>query len=291
MLLFSLSAAQAAATLAATVIGFQLGLFDSSVVNAVLVLILVSVLASTLTAIRASERIVSPDQGPQPLGTRVVVGVGDPDHARGALAVAVRIARADGGVVHPVLVVPESAPFAPRAARERLEQVVATAGVDGLPTTIVDRSVLHGALRAGAAQEATLVLVSESPEEVDFAAGQLSQRAAADASTHPRPVAVVHGNADRLGSVRTLLEDDGELASSVGAEMARRVAGGPAARVNEDDPDWRTSLGPGDVTFVSTRIGEALADLHEIDHGMIVATLADSAVAEQDVRDVRGFSA
>ncbi len=36
-LLFSLSSAQAAATLAATVIGFQLGLFDSSVVNAVLV--------------------------------------------------------------------------------------------------------------------------------------------------------------------------------------------------------------------------------------------------------------
>src|SRR6202000_1845849 len=45
-LLFSLSAAQAAATLAATVIGFQLGLFSSAVVNAVLRLILVSVVAA-----------------------------------------------------------------------------------------------------------------------------------------------------------------------------------------------------------------------------------------------------
>ena len=62
-LLFSLSSAQAAATLAATVIGFQLGLFDSSVVNAVLVVILVSVLASTIVATRASERMPSRRSG------------------------------------------------------------------------------------------------------------------------------------------------------------------------------------------------------------------------------------
>ncbi len=162
-LLFSLSSAQAAATLAATVIGFQLGLFDSSVVNAVLVVILVSVLASTITAIRASARMPAHDRGPQPLGKRVVVGIGDPELAQGALTTALGLARADGGVVRPVLVVPESAPFAPRAARERLAQIVAAVGVDTLPTTIVDRSVMHGALRAAAAEEATLVLVSEPP--------------------------------------------------------------------------------------------------------------------------------
>jgi len=287
-LLFSLSSAQAAATLAATVIGFQLGLFDSSVVNAVLVLILLSVLASTFTAIYACKRVSVAGLGPRSLGTRVVVGVGDPDRARGALTIARRIAHADGGVVHPVLVVPESAPFAPAAARERLARVVAAAGVDGLPTTIVDRSVLHGALRAAAAQEATLVLVSES-SEVDFVEVSEPQLTHTTA-THPPPVAIVHGNAERLGAVHTLLEDDGE-APSVGSEMARRVAGGAATPLDESNPDWHASLAPGDVTFVSSRIGEALADAYKDSHGLVVATLAESAIAEQGVQDVRGFSA
>jgi Kef-type K+ transport system membrane component KefB len=299
-LLFSLSSAQAAATLAATVIGFQLGLFDSSVVNAVLVLILVSVLASTITATRASERIASDERGPRPMGRRVVVGVGDPELARGALSIAVRIARADGGVVHPVLVVPESAPFAPKAARERLGRVGAAAGVDCLPTTIVDRSVLHGALRAGRAEEATLVLVSEPPDEDSSrhrppnggsGGGGSSSSSSSDGDTHPHapPVAIVRGNADRLGIVRTLLEDqDGNSddegddssssssssSSSVTAEMARRVAGRPADRLDENDPDWPASLAPGDVTFVSTRLGEALAELGDAGRGMVVATLS-----------------
>jgi Kef-type K+ transport system membrane component KefB len=275
-LLFSLSSAQAAATLAATVIGFQLGLFDSAVVNAVLVLILVSVLASTITGVRASGRVRPPDRGSQPLGARVVVGVGDPDRARGALAIAVRIARADGGVVHPVLVLPETAPYAPRAGRERLARVVAETGVDGLPSTIVDRSVLHGARRAGAAHEATLVLVSERPgsQQPDSAGSELLP-GTADAGAKPPPVAIVHGDAERLGSVRTLLAD-GDASAELTAEMARRVAGGDAAeRLNHVDSDWSEALAPTDVTFVCTDMGEAAAELGDGRRGVVVATLTD----------------
>jgi Kef-type K+ transport system membrane component KefB len=276
MLLFSLSSAQAAATLAATVIGFQLGLFDSAVVNAVLVLILVSVLASTLTGIRASERVHVHEDGPEPLGRRVLVGVGDPGRAAGALAIAVRIARADGGVVHPVLVLPESAPFAPRAARERMARAVAAAGVDGLPSTIVDSSVLRGARRAGAAQEATLVLVSEHPEppeRTDSDGSELLPDTAADADRRPPPVAIVHGDAERLGSVRTLLSD-GDASAGLTAELARRVAGGAAERIDGAASGWPEALGAGDVTFVCTELGEAAAELREGGRGMIVATLA-----------------
>ena len=310
-LLFSLSSAQAAATLAATVIGFQLGLFDSSVVNAVLVVILVSVLASTLTATHASDRISSDEHGPRPMGTRVVVGVGDPELARGALSIAVRIARADGGVVHPVLVVPESAPFAPKAARERLGQVAAATGVDGLPTTIVDRSVLHGALRAGAAEEATLVLVAE-PAAVDLSRPEKTTTdAEAAARSHPPPVAIVRGNADRLGNVRTLLGGEDDKSPSVAVEMARRVAGRPADRLDgggnsggssssrgesdsrggsdnddsgdDEDPDWSALLAPGDVTFVSSELGAALSDLPRA--AIVVTTLDETTVEEQNVND------
>jgi len=46
-LIFSLSVAQTAATLAATFVGLKLGLFDTSVVNAVMIVIVAGVLASS----------------------------------------------------------------------------------------------------------------------------------------------------------------------------------------------------------------------------------------------------
>ena len=281
-LLFSLSSAQAAATLAATVIGFQLGLFDSSVVNAVLVLILVSVIVSTVVGARATGRVPAGARGLQPLGTRVVVGVSNPDFALGALSIAVRIARADCGVVYPVLVVPESAPVAPNAVRERFGQVIAAAGADGRPSTIVDRSLLHGALRAGAGAEATLVLVAEPPEAHD--AGEtkpLSDFGEREFSQTPQ-VALVRGTADRLGIVRTLVEDDGqpEEPRSLAAEMARRVAGGPADRLDGEDDDWSALLAPGDVTFVSAGASETLPALATATPGMVVTTLGQTLLEE-----------
>jgi Kef-type K+ transport system membrane component KefB len=305
-LLFSLSAAQAAATLAATVIGFQLGLFSSAVVNAVLVLILVSVLASTLAGTRASARAAMPD-GPRPLGMRVVVGVLDPDHALGALTIARRIARADGGVVHPLLVVPESAPFAPKPALQRLSEVVAAADVDGQVMTIVDRSVLHGALRVGRAQEATLVLVAEpgpEPAGGEREAGESAQGEAAaggDGGRAPRPVApgvsseheqapappvaLVRGNATRLGAVRVRLDDEELAPDSLAGEMARRVSSGAAQRLEQDHTDWAELLAPGDVTFVSSELGETLARLPGAGEGLVVSTVAEWLIREESAGD------
>jgi Kef-type K+ transport system membrane component KefB len=304
-LLFSLSAAQAAATLAATVIGFQLGLFSSAVVNAVLVLILVSVLASTIAGTRAAARAAMPD-GPRPLGKRVVVGVLDPEHALGALTIARRIARADGGVVHPLLVVPESAPFAPKPALQRLSEVVAAADVDGQVMTIVDRSVLHGALRVGRAQEATLVLVAEpgpepageQPWEADGAQGGA---AGGDGGRAPRPVApgassgrdeapappvaLVRGNATRLGAVRVRLDDEELAPDSLAAELARRVSSGAAQRLEQDHTDWAELLAPGDVTFVSSELGETLAKLPGAGEGLVVSTVAEWLIREESAGD------
>jgi Kef-type K+ transport system membrane component KefB len=315
-LLFSLSAAQAAATLAATVIGFQLGLFSSAVVNAVLVLILVSVLASTLAGTRAAARAAMPD-GPRPLGKRVVVGVLDPAHALGALTIARRIARADGGVVHPLLVVPESAPFAPRPALQRLSEVVAAAGVDGEVMTIVDRSVLHGALRVGRAQEATLVLVAEPGAEPaggqgetgETAQGEAAAGGGGDGGRAPRPVApgadsereeapappvaLVRGNATRLGAVRVRLDDEELAPDSLAGEMARRVSSGSAQRLDQDHADWAELLAPGDVTFVSSELGETLARLPGAGKGLVVSTVAEwlvreESAGEEDASDTPG---
>ncbi len=282
-LLFSLSAAQAAATLAATVIGFQIGLFSSTVVNAVLVLILVSVLASTLVGARASARVVVP-AGPSPLGTRVVVGIGDAERATGALTVARRIARADGGVVHPVLVVPESAPFAPRAALARLGEIVSAVGIDGHLMTIVDRSVLHGALRVGRSQEATLVLVAE-PAGDGTHADEAPLAAASPAGAPAPPVALVRGDAERLGVVRTRVDaDEGDTPALV-AELARRVAGGPPQQLDEDHAEWAQMLEPGDVTFVSAEHGETLGKLPDVSEQLVVSAVPAWLVREETADD------
>jgi Kef-type K+ transport system membrane component KefB len=284
-LLFSLSAAQAAATLAATVIGFQLGLFSTAVVNAVLVLILVSVLASTIVGSRATAGAKLPE-GPSPLGSRVIVGVADPDRAVGALTVARRIARADGGVVHPVLVVPESAPFAPRTELARLSRVVSSVGIDGQLLTIVDRSVLHGALRVGRSQEATLVIVAEpvdddsSPQDAPLAAAPRA------GEVPPPPVALVRGNAERLGVVRTRIDSDEGDTPALVAELARRCAGGPAEQLDgEDHAEWAGMLEPGDVTFVSGEPGETLAKLTDAADLLVVSAVPEWLVREEVAAD------
>jgi len=272
-LLFSLSAAQAAATLAATVVGFQLGLFGSSVVNAVLLLIFVSVLASTLVAKRASRKMSVHEHGPWPLGARIVVGVRDPELAAGALAVAVRIARADGGVVHPVLVLPLTAPFAPKAARERLLAAAAVAGVDGMVSTVLDSSLVHGAVHAAVASEATLVLVAQAGDP-DPAERRAAQALRADRQSSFPPLAIVRGNAGRIGAVRVFVDGEDAASTSLAAELARRVARRPADELQDGDADWTELLAPDDITFVSDRLGETLATLSADVPGIVITALA-----------------
>jgi Kef-type K+ transport system membrane component KefB len=278
-LLFALSAAQAAATLAATIVGFQLGLFGSSVVNAVLLLIFVSVLASTIVARRASSRLGTAEHGVRPIGARIVVGVGDPSLAAGALSVAVRIARADGGVVDPVLVVAKAAPFAPKAARRRLLEAAALAGVDGVVTTVLDGSVVRGAMHAGLAGEATLVLVVE-PVDWDPAEREAARLVSEDHGSHFPPFAIVRGSATRLGVVRTLPYAGSGDSQALADELARRVARRTAEELAGERSDWAGRLASSDVTFVSARTGDSSDALTPELPGVVVTTLAPAQQLE-----------
>ena len=60
-LMFSLTVAQAATTLASTLVGFGIGLFGDQIVNAVLLLVvMISLLLSSLGTLRFSRRVNSP---------------------------------------------------------------------------------------------------------------------------------------------------------------------------------------------------------------------------------------
>lgn len=159
-LMFVLTAPQAAATLAATVVGFEIGLFGTAVVNAVLVLILVSIVVASTAAgpfVRAVEPAAVVER---PLGERVALVVTSAPPPPLAAEVAARLARADSGVVDAVLVRRPDRHAAATHTGElaALAAYAARAGFDGALRLEVDRP-LAAALASGArALDATAVV-------------------------------------------------------------------------------------------------------------------------------------
>src|SRR4051794_8215854 len=92
-----LTVPQAAATLAVTLIGFEIGLFSTTVVNAVLVLILVSIFASAVLTEKVITWMPARAHGARRLGAKVLVitPAGGPSDA--AMRAATLLARPDGG--------------------------------------------------------------------------------------------------------------------------------------------------------------------------------------------------
>jgi Kef-type K+ transport system membrane component KefB len=81
VLMLGLTVPQAAATLAATVVGFNIGLFDESVVNAVLVVILVTIVTATLLVDRAKRSVTITQTKRGAVGERLLVALEDPSLA------------------------------------------------------------------------------------------------------------------------------------------------------------------------------------------------------------------
>src|SRR5262245_44243616 len=97
-LLFGLSLAQAAATLAAVTIGVDIGLFDTPLLNATLVVVLVTVLVSSILTRSAARRIEPPSVQGERLAETVFVPVDVVDDAA-VVEIAARMAMAKGGNV------------------------------------------------------------------------------------------------------------------------------------------------------------------------------------------------
>lgn len=232
--MFALTTPQAAATLAATTVGYQIGLLQTAVVNAVLILILMSLIVSPVAARIAAPR-VPVREADDLLGARVMVAVadvGDTARTHALLRIAVRIAREDGGTVLPVLLRHESDPPSEQgAALASLGAAASLAGVDGDATVVVDRSRAHGAVHAAVAARATIVLTSGHDGGPVF--GSWTDALAAAAAV---PFALVGGH----GPVRRgVLVDDltaPESARMLAAELARRIGNGRTGPSDEQDP-------------------------------------------------------
>jgi Na+:H+ antiporter len=126
--MYVLTAPQAAATLAVTLIGYEIGVFGTTVVNAVLVLILVSILASAVITERVTGWIAPRRDETPRLGARVLLVAGPEGPTDAAVQSATLLARPDGGLSD-LLLVGEDHLATP--ARRLLDRRIARLGFEG----------------------------------------------------------------------------------------------------------------------------------------------------------------
>ncbi|MFT0814712.1 cation:proton antiporter [Synechococcus sp. OH20] len=172
MVMFGLSVAQAAATLAAITVAFNVKLVDELTVNGTIAMILITCIASPWIVARWGERLqpaeVAAEAGnlPQPAwGSRVLVPVANPDTESNLLQLALILVKKEGGTLLPLHVLSDRAGISP-AALSRQEQLLsfaealahsAVARVEAIRR--VDDSVEKGIVRSAAEQQATLVIL------------------------------------------------------------------------------------------------------------------------------------
>lgn len=162
--MFSLSVAQAAATLAAVFVGLEADVVDESTVNAVVVVIVVTSLVASVTAARFGPQLPAPPVKELTIGKRVLVGVADPDTASGTIELASRLAARESGEVLPAQILDLEARPADVLARRRamvelLEPSILGAGAEATPIIRLDLTPNAGLLHAAVEQGATCLVL------------------------------------------------------------------------------------------------------------------------------------
>lgn len=162
--LFSLTIPQAAATLAATIVGFDIGLFGTRVVNAVLVLIAASLVLSAVLAPMFTRRLEVTRASAGRLGRRVLLVLDSQRGVRREVAqLACRLAASDDGIVVPVVLAldGDGDGAASATAWRRSEPMLVLLGIDRPVEVFVDNDPVEGARHAARSFECTAIVVDD----------------------------------------------------------------------------------------------------------------------------------
>jgi Kef-type K+ transport system membrane component KefB len=154
--LFAMSVAQAAATLAAVIVGFDGGLLDEPTVNAVILVILLTCVLASVVAARVAPILPRPERA-RPLGSRVVVAIGNPASAARLLRSGSLFAVADSGVVVPLL-------MAPRRSATRSSTASVSSKARRSPSR--SRAVPKRGVRSGSMRQLTQASAARSSSSV-----------------------------------------------------------------------------------------------------------------------------
>ncbi|MEZ5078880.1 MAG: cation:proton antiporter [Solirubrobacterales bacterium] len=259
LMVFALTTPQAAATLAATTVGFQIGLFSEAVVNAVLVLILVSVLVSTLVAEREKSRVDQPAPARRALGEHALVVVSDLDAAPLGMRLAAAVTEREAGFVDVVLLGRAGVGADRRQAElDRLSGICRRLGIDADPVVRVSDHEARTAVLAANDLDASLVIAVEGSGE-----GGGEGWSEAVALALPAPVAIVRGQLDLpLEEARVLAAADGaHPAGTVVAELVAALTGVAASLDGDGLGADLAALGDGEVAIAAVTGWEPLAAL------------------------------
>jgi len=276
-MMFAMTSPQAAATLAAVMVGLKIGLFGESVVNASLVVILFSVILSTFVAERSVKRIGPVVSEYRPLGSHVVVAIEDSREALSALFTAAWIAEPEAGTVTVVTVGDPRNPDRGAELQGQLDRTAIAAGLDAHVVTVHDSSFARGVLNAAASAEASLVLAMIRDEPAR-AAGSWAE---AVAEAAPVPTALLKGDPAGLRSVRILDDERCEaasgLAEAIGARIGSHLADEPQhTRIASDGA--APSPAPGELLIRPVRNWNLLAGLPDVPPGSGLIAIPDIPV-------------
>jgi Kef-type K+ transport system membrane component KefB/nucleotide-binding universal stress UspA family protein len=165
--MFSLSSAQAAATLAAVIIGLQVGLITAETVNAVVLVILVTCIVSSWGANRWAPRLERPGAS-RALGQTVVVPVANPASREPLVRLAAQMARRDSGFVVPLTVVDAEAADDEMEflgeATEAAERIALANGAEAAGQVRIDRTPTSGILHTLVERRGSLLVLGWSGE-------------------------------------------------------------------------------------------------------------------------------
>jgi Kef-type K+ transport system membrane component KefB len=186
-----LSGSQAAATLATTIVGAKLGLFDKLTINAVLVVILVSLIVTPALVTFFGKKITKQTAEAEALGSAVLVPIWG-ESTRPVLGVAARLAAPDAGMVIAVSIaredVSEAQVASQRSLREEAAGWLAKLGLEARSIFRVSRSMAAGLLQTVRSDKASLIL-----SEWHFEGLDPNSEAAGLISGAPVPLLLAHG--------------------------------------------------------------------------------------------------
>jgi Kef-type K+ transport system membrane component KefB len=278
VLMLGLTVPQAAATLAATIVGFNIGLFDQSVVNAALVLILVSIVVGTLLVERAVPTVPLPEAMTERLGARVLVTLLDTAQAPLAFEIAARVAAGDSGVVRGLLARHRGQTDSSEAALARIDSAGFAAGVDPEAKVLVHDSLPESIVNAATEARASFVLIGQASANAASAFGTAGETVA---SAFGAPVGILIGDATAIAEVELIhvREDEGGDDSGIGSlavELGRRLSRG-GARVRDADRGFDPgSLEPGQLCLVPASSWQMLAQSFDPPPGAAVLIVPDA---------------
>jgi nucleotide-binding universal stress UspA family protein len=170
MVMFGLSLAQAASTLAAITVAFEIGLVDELTVNGIIAMILVSCVASPWITAQWGQA-VKPEAEPtgnrtkQNLGDRVLVPVANPNTEDNLLQLALILAKSSGGTLLPLHVLSDRrGAITPEAKMQQTQLLsVAETIAHGAVTPVesigrVDDSIDRGIVRTATERNASVII-------------------------------------------------------------------------------------------------------------------------------------